>query len=154
MSTAKVSVKQISDNDLVNKIEEATGNALAEQPWFVRRKNTLTAIAQFILQAANVALFALGDVHVGVTIAVAVILSLAEIVVHAATKAPVTPAAAGKITKAAERVRPTIAEVNIPTKYIDEAVKRASGQVETGRHRLEEASNSVDDYIRTVRGEG
>lgn len=157
MATAKISVKQISDNDLVNKIEEAAGNALSEQSWFSRRKNTLTAIAQFILQAANVALFALGDVHIGVTIAVAIILSLAEIVVHAATKAPVTPASAGKIAQAAQKVKPTVSEIQIPSKYIDEAVKRVSAQASVGRHRLNEevqaVGNSVDNYIRSIRGE-
>lgn len=103
-----ITARQISDNDLVNRIEGAAGDALAKQPWWDRRKNSLTAVAQLVLQAANVALFALGDVPLVVTVIVALVISLAEIVVHAATKAPVTPSVAEKISRAAaeaEKVR-------------------------------------------------
>ncbi|MFR4188849.1 MAG: hypothetical protein ACLT2I_02660 [Corynebacterium variabile] len=108
MPKSPVTVTQISDNELVNRIEEAAATALASQSWWARRKNTLTAIAQIILQAANVALFALGNVPLTVTIAVAVVISLAEVIVHAASKAPVTPASAARIAEAANGQSPVV----------------------------------------------
>lgn len=99
---SNLTVRQISDNDLVNKIEDAASDALAKQSWWERRKNSLTAVANLILQAANVLIFALGDVPGYVTVIIALVISLAEIIVHASTKTPVTPAAAEKIIVAAD----------------------------------------------------
>ena len=108
MPKSSVTVTQITDNVLVNRIEEAAATALAQQSWWARRKNTLAAIAQIILQAANLALFALGDVPLTVTVVIAVVISLAEVIVHAASKAPVTPASAARIAEAAQVQPPVV----------------------------------------------
>lgn len=98
-----LSVKTITDNDLVNRIQDAAGDAIAGQSWFKRRKNTIAAVAQGVLQFANAGLFLAGVLPLPVTIIIAVLIILAEVVVHAATKAPVTPAAAREIERAAVR---------------------------------------------------
>lgn len=99
-----ITARQISDNELVNKIEDAASSALVNQPWWARRKNSLTAVANIILQAANLILFAVTGLPIGVTIAIAIVISLAEVVIHASTKAPVTPAVAATIAAEAEKI--------------------------------------------------
>lgn len=101
--TAVNPVEKITDNDFVNKLEGIAAGVLRDQPWWNRRKNTLVAIATIILQVANVAVFALVGAPLWVTIAVAAVICLAEVVVHAATKSPVTPGSTEKIRRTAER---------------------------------------------------
>ena len=96
-----ISVGTITDNELVNKLQEAAGNAIAEQSWFQRRKNTLAAVAQGILQFANAALFLAGILPLPVTIAIAIVIIAAEVVVHATSRTPVTPAVVEKIAQKA-----------------------------------------------------
>ena len=96
-----ISVGTITDNELVNKLQEAAGNAIAEQSWFQRRKNTLAAVAQGVLQFANAALFLTGILPLPVTIAIAIVIIAAEVVVHATSRTPVTPAVVEKIAQKA-----------------------------------------------------
>lgn len=103
-SSGTVSVDTITHNELVNRIQYAAGDAIAGQSWFKRRQNTLAAVAQGVLQFANAGLFLAGVLPLPLTIIVAVLIILAEIVVHAATKSPVTPASAREIERAAVKV--------------------------------------------------
>lgn len=109
-----LTARQISDNELVNKIEDAASNVLAKQPWWERRKNSLAAVANIILQAANLILFAVTDLPVAVTIGIAAAISLAEVVVHASTKAPVTPAVAATIAAEAEKIETSTGGATYP----------------------------------------
>ena len=93
-----ISVETITDNELVNKLQEAAGNAIAEQGRFQRYRNSAAAVAQGVLQFINAGLFLWGFLPLPVTIAIAIVVIAAEIVVHATSKTPVTPAVVEKIT--------------------------------------------------------
>lgn len=103
-----ISVGTITDNELVNRLQEAAGNAIAEQSWFKRRQNTLAAVAQGVLQFTNAALFLAGFLPLPVTIAIAIVIIAAEIVVHAISRTPVTPAVVEKIAEKAVEPDPYI----------------------------------------------
>ena len=96
-----ISVGTITDNELVNKLQEAAGNAIAEQLWFQRYRNSSAAVAQGVLQFANAALFLTGILPLPVTIAIAIVIIAAEVVVHAVSRTPVTPAVVEKIAQKA-----------------------------------------------------
>lgn len=82
-------------------IENAVANALAKQPWYIRRKDTITAIAGMVLQMANVLVAYTSDAPEGVSVAVAVVIGLAQAMVHAGTVGAITPSMAGRLKEAA-----------------------------------------------------
>lgn len=102
--TARLTVSSLLDHPLTDVVQEAGAKALAGQGWFSRRKNTIVAAAQVVLQVLNLVAFTLTDVHWGVTLAVAVVVGVGEVIIHAATKGPVTPSGVERIRREAERV--------------------------------------------------
>ena len=109
---SRYTVHTITDNDLVNALQEGAGDALARQPWFVRRKNTLAAIAQAVLQLANLGVTLAVGSPVWVTFTIAAVIIAAEVVFHASTRGPVTPSAAQEILSSVDqRVRATVRQV-------------------------------------------
>lgn len=82
-------------------IDTAVQNALTNQSWFMRRKDTLTAAAGTILQLANVAAAYATDAPEWVNIAIAVVIGLCQIVVHAGTPGAITPSMSARLEAAA-----------------------------------------------------
>lgn len=82
-------------------IQIAVSNALAAQPWYVRRKDTITAVTGTILQLANVASAYTTDMPEWVSVALAVLIGMCQIVVHAGTPGAITPSMAGRLEKQA-----------------------------------------------------
>lgn len=74
-----------------NLYQDAVARLLAEQPWWVRRKDTLAAIAGTILQVANLVLFYSESLPEWVPAAIAVIIGCCQVVIHAATPGAITP---------------------------------------------------------------
>lgn len=100
---AEVTVGYITDHPVAEKIEEAGVEILRRQSNFQRRKNSLFAFVQGLLQILNLlALVAVGY-HWGFTVAIAVAIFLAETALHAWTKGPVTPSAVEVIKEEAAR---------------------------------------------------
>lgn len=103
MATSKrLTVADLLDNPLSDLVQEAGADALAEQSWFARRKNTITAVVQIILQVLNLMAFQLADVHWAVTVIIALIIGVGEVIIHAATKGPVTPSGVEEIRRQAQ----------------------------------------------------
>lgn len=88
-----------------NVVQEAVSAALADQSWFVRRKDTMAAAAAAIAQFGNLAL-AMHDQlpPIGAAI-VAVVILVAQIVVHAATPGAITPSMSYRLNGALEEAR-------------------------------------------------
>ena len=79
------------------QIRVAVENALAAQPWWARRKDTITAVAGTILQLTNVAVAYTTDAPEWVSVALAVLIGLCQIVVHAGTPGAITPSMATRL---------------------------------------------------------
>ncbi|SNV70894.1 Uncharacterised protein [Corynebacterium imitans] len=79
------------------QIQIAVENALAAQPWWARRKDTITAVAGTIMQLANVAVAYTADGPEWASVAVALLIGLCQIVVHAGTPGAITPSMAARL---------------------------------------------------------
>lgn len=79
------------------QIQTAVENALQAQPWYVRRKDTITAVAGTLLQLLNVAAAYATDAPEWASVALAVLIGLCQVVVHAGTPGAITPSMAGRL---------------------------------------------------------
>lgn len=86
------------------QIQEAVQNALAAQPWYVRRKDTITAVAGTLLQLLNVAAAYTTDAPEWASVALAVLIGTCQIVVHAGTPGAITPSMATRLEGQAPQV--------------------------------------------------
>lgn len=86
------------------QIQEAVQNALAAQPWYVRRKDTITAVAGTLLQLLNVAAAYTTDAPEWASVALAVLIGICQIVVHAGTPGAITPSMATRLEGQAPQV--------------------------------------------------
>lgn len=82
-------------------IDSAVENALANQSWFMRRKDTITAAAGTILQLANIAAAYATDAPEWVNIVIAVVIGLCQVVIHAGTPGAITPSMSTRLEAAA-----------------------------------------------------
>lgn len=71
--------------------------ALAAQPWYVRRKDTITAAAGLMLQVLNMGIFATGETPVWAAVLISSVIGLCQIVIHAGTKGAITPSMADRM---------------------------------------------------------
>lgn len=80
-------------------IQIAVSNALNAQPWWVRRKDTITAVAGTLGQLANlIALYATGAPE-WVSAVIAVVIGVCQVLVHAGTKGAFTDSMAGRLAE-------------------------------------------------------
>ena len=105
MGKHSLQVSDIHDSEIAEALDPVLGKVLQEQPWWMERKNTLAAIAQFVLQFANVALLLGGVLPLWATVVIGVLIFIAEVVVHAATKGPVTKSGAERILETASAIQ-------------------------------------------------
>lgn len=82
-------------------IQTAVSNALQAQPWYVRRKDTITAAAGTLLQLLNVAAAYTTDAPEWASVALAILIGLCQVVVHAGTPGAITPSMAGRLEEQA-----------------------------------------------------
>lgn len=91
--------------------QDTFAQALADQPTFQRRKDTITSFAGTILQLANLGVFATADLPIGVNLAVATVIGVCQILVHAGTKGAITPSQAVRL----EAAQAKLEAANSPT---------------------------------------
>lgn len=120
MSTSKaLTVREITDDPLVNKIQEAGARVLVEQSWWAEKKNSVAAVAQLILQLANFTIGLTVGLPWWAIVLIALVIGVAEVIVHATTKGPVTKSGVEKIRVKAEQAQaaevPTVADPGTPT---------------------------------------
>lgn len=121
---------------MASVFQNSVAEALAEQSWWMRRKDTLTAVAGTILQVGNLVLLVSGGWPAWVNAVIAGVIGLAQIVVHAGTKGAITPSMAMRLERAGERAhldRPSVSGVAVTTEAAPvEAVETTDLPVYTG----------------------
>lgn len=103
---------------MASVFNDAVESALARQSWFVRRKDTLTAVAGTVLQVANLAALYASDGPEWVNVVIAVVIGVAQIVVHAGTRGAITPSMAKRLAVSGDRAhldRPSVSGVAVTT---------------------------------------
>lgn len=100
-SQGRLTVREILDDPLVNRIQSAAASAAAKTKPVQKRRNSLAGFANMVLQAISLSAFLLADSPVWVVIAVGVVGFVAEIIVHATSKTPVTGAVVEQVTEEA-----------------------------------------------------
>lgn len=80
--------------------QDAVSEALARQPWYAERKNTLAGAANGILQMLNVVALIATDMPEWVNLIILGVGFIAEILVHAGTKGSITPSMAERLEEA------------------------------------------------------
>ena len=103
---------------MASVFQNSVAEALAEQSWWVRRKDTLTAVAGTILQVANLLLLVSGEWPAWINAIIAAVIGAAQIVIHAGTKGAITPSMAMRLERAGERAhldRPSVSGVAVTT---------------------------------------
>ncbi|MDC7086741.1 hypothetical protein PQG67_07230 [Corynebacterium pseudodiphtheriticum] len=93
-----------------NDIQNAVSNALRGQSWFVRRKDTIAAVAGTIVQLLNLLVFMTAGAPEWVNALIAVTVGVAQTLVHAATPGAITPSMTRRLEKAALEPAPVTAE--------------------------------------------
>lgn len=93
-----------------NEIQNAVSNALRGQSWFVRRKDTIAAVAGTIVQVLNLMVFMTAGAPEWVNALIAVTVGVAQTLVHAATPGAITPSMEKRLEKAALEPAPVTAE--------------------------------------------
>ncbi|AKN77511.1 hypothetical protein HO100_11435 [Corynebacterium ulcerans] len=84
-----------------NDIRDAVAAALATQPWFMRRKDTLAAIAGWVLQVGNFATGMAVGAPMWVSFLIAAVIGIAQIIIHAGTPGAITPSMGKRLTAVA-----------------------------------------------------
>ena len=95
--------RDILDSDLVRMVEQIAASAAVSTPESRKRVNSGTAAANAVLQVGAVLLGMAQDWPLWAIIAIMVVLFVAEVVVQASTKTPVTTNVVNEITREAVR---------------------------------------------------
>lgn len=114
--------------DTQNAFSLAVAEYVARQPWAVRRKDTILAVAGGVLQLAQIATTMATGAPAWVPLVIGAVIMVAQAVVHAFTPGAVTPSMGARLEKAYVGVPPTM--------YSDSEL-RASAEYEGeswGRH--------------------
>ena len=93
-----------------NEIQTSVSNALRNQSWFIRRKDTIAAVAGTIVQVLNLMVFMTTGAPEWVNALIAVAVGIAQTLVHAATPGAITPSMERRLEKAALQPAPVTAE--------------------------------------------
>lgn len=93
-----------------NEIQTSVSNALRNQSWFIRRKDTIAAVAGTIVQLLNLMVFMTTGAPEWVNAIIAVAVGVAQTLVHAATPGAITPSMEKRLEKAALQPAPVTAE--------------------------------------------
>lgn len=130
---------------MASVFQDSVAQAIAEQPSWVRRKDSLTAVAGTVLQLGNLALLMTADGPAWVNIIIGALIGVAQIIIHAGTKGAITPSMAVRLEQAGANANldrlsvsaPTWTAVNVSDSY-------------SGRHRVE---NGLPVYNQPSTGE-
>lgn len=88
-------------------VQHSVAEALRDQPWYQRRKDTITQIAGYVLQFGNLATVYFTDAPLWVMGVVAVIIAIAQVAIIAGTKGAVTPSMIDRLGEKADEIPET-----------------------------------------------
>lgn len=117
---------------MASVFQDAVSEYVAQQPWYVRRKDTLTVLAGMVLQVANLTTAMTTDAPAWVTLTIAAIVGVAQMFVTAGTKGAITPSMGKRIEDMAATMyldRPSVSEPVVELPVYDGETSS------TGKHR-------------------
>ncbi|WP_301195424.1 hypothetical protein [Corynebacterium stationis] len=82
---------------MASVFQSAVAEALNGQPWYQRRKDTLTAVAGTVLQVLNLLVLYSGEWPAWLNAVIAGIIGICQILVHSRTKGAITPSMAKRL---------------------------------------------------------
>lgn len=82
---------------MASVFQSAVAEALNEQPWYQRRKDTLTAVAGTVLQVLNLLVLYSGEWPAWANAIIAAVIGVCQILVHSRTKGAITPSMAKRL---------------------------------------------------------
>lgn len=85
----------------MTNIQEAVQNALAAQPWYVKRKDTLTAVAGAVLYLLDALAVSNTNMDETTGLALAAVVFVCQVFIHAGTKGAITESMATRLEDAA-----------------------------------------------------
>lgn len=116
--------------DAQNTFNVAVSEYLATQPWAVRRKNTIVAVAGGVAQLAQIATVLAFGAPEWVPLVIGAVIALAQAVVHAFTPGAITPSMAPRLEAAYVGTA--------PASFSDDAIRDSAAYDESamsyGRH--------------------
>lgn len=86
------------------QITDIIAAALVRQPWYVQRKDTITAVLGTLLQVLNLAAAFTTTAPSWVTITIAVLIGLIQAFIHAGTRGAITPSMGPRLEEIAAQV--------------------------------------------------
>lgn len=102
--SSPISAKEIYDNPLVNKVQDAASDVISRYTVGNKRKNSIAGFIAQALQILNMAAAMFGPIHPGLAIGFGVVILLVEVAFQAFTKGPLTESAVEDIKRSlAER---------------------------------------------------
>lgn len=103
MTTQPLHWQDINNDPLVVRVKGAAADAASKVKVSEKRRNSLAGGANLILQLANILAFVSFEIPLWATIIIALVIGVAEIVVHAFSKTPVTEGVVEQVTEAAKQ---------------------------------------------------
>lgn len=85
-------------------IQHAVAEALHEQKWYQQRKDTITQVAGFALQMAQIGLLSYHDSPVWIIVTLGIVIAIAQTAIIAGTKGPVTPSMIERLGEKADTI--------------------------------------------------
>ena len=82
---------------MASVFNSAVVQALNDQPWWVRRKDSIAAVAGTVLQLANIATAYTTDSPAWVNLIVATVIGLCQLILHAKTQGAITPSMVSRL---------------------------------------------------------
>lgn len=113
---------------MASVFQDSVAQAIAEQPGWVRRKDSLTAVAGTILQLGNLALMLTADGPAWVNIVIGALIGVAQIIIHAGTKGAITPSMAVRLEQAGANANLDRLSVSALTRTVAHAADNYVGQ--------------------------
>ena len=91
MAKHAITIDEAVDNKVVDAVQDGLGGWLANQPWFVQRKDTIAVVLGFVAQALSYVGLVQWNLAPWVFWLIVAVAFLAQVGTIALTKAPITP---------------------------------------------------------------
>lgn len=110
-------------------VQHSVAEALSEQKWYHRRKESITLVAGYLLQFGQIALLTYSDSPTWVVALIGAVIFLAQIFIIAGTKGAVTNSMVERLAEKAERIPTTSVSEKVSSDYAtyEEALRERYG---------------------------
>lgn len=110
-------------------VQHSVAEALSEQKWYHRRKESITLVAGYMLQFGQIALLTYSDSPAWVVALIGIVIFLAQIFIIAGTKGSVTNSMVERLSEKAERIPSTSVSEKVTSDYAtyEEALRERYG---------------------------